>query len=130
MKKNSHADRPEIWLRPSPGISFKVLSMFIDIRTMTATPRLGARNGAHTKGYKPGQVVLLRLFDEKNVERLQRTVRIEDVTIRPLRELTPDDLHDTVLYHNWREVRRELSFFEKRPIEEREDASVIGFSYL
>ena len=130
MEKNTHADRPEIWLRPSPGISFSVLSTLIDIRTMTATPRLGARNGGHPKGYKPGQVVSLRVFDEKNVERLQRSVRVEAVTIRPLQELTPQDLHDTVLYHSWQDAQRDFSFFEKRPVAPNEDASIIEFSYL
>ncbi len=73
---------------------------------------------------------MLRVFDEANAEHLSRSVRIEAVIVRPLRQLLPADLHRTFSYRNWEEVQRELSFFEKRTVESDEDASIIEFSYL
>ena len=74
--------------------------------------------------------MVLRVFDDENTEHLNRTVRIETVVVSPLRQLTPIDLRNTLSYQNWKEVQRELSFFEKRPVGGDEDASVIEFSYL
>lgn len=97
---------------------------------MTATPRLGARDSSHPKGYAPGQTVLLRVFNARNIECLRQSARIEGVITRPLRALTPQDLHGAVLYRVWQDVQTTLSFFEKRYVEEDEDVSVITFSYL
>ena len=130
VQANNHNTHPEIWLRPSPGLSLSVLLTFVEIRHITATPRLGARNGNHPKGYKPGEIATLRVLDENGVEHLSRSVRIEAVVIKPLQRLTPDDLHHTAWYNHWEEVQRELSLFEKRPVEKNEDASIIEFSYL
>ncbi|MHB1769874.1 MAG: hypothetical protein ACYCPH_02220 [Minisyncoccota bacterium] len=130
MPYQSHQDRPEIWFRPSPRIPLTVLSELITRTYITATPRLGARNDNHPKGYKQGEVAMLRVFDEANVEHLSRRIRIEAVIVRPLQQLLPADLHRTFSYRNWEEVQRELSFFEKRMVESDEDASIIEFSYL
>jgi hypothetical protein len=128
---DNHKTHPEIWLQPSPPhLSLNVLSTLIEIRSLTATPRLGARNSTHPKGYEPGQIAMLRVGDERGHEHLKRRVRIEAVTIKPLQNLTPDDLHHTVSYNSWEEVQRDLSFFEKRPVKENEDTSIIEFSYL
>ena len=127
----SHTNgHPELWLRPSAGLSLAVLSTLIEAQRITATPRLGARDAKHPKGYQPGQEVMLRVLDEHGAEYLHRRVRIESLTIRPLRQLTEDDLHHTLAYQNWEDVQRELSQFEKRLIDENEDATVVEFSYL
>ena len=130
MLYHSHKDRPEIWFRPSPKVPLTVLSELIENRRITATPRLGARNGDHPKGYARGEIAVLRVFDDTGTEHFNRTVRIETIVVSPLRQLTPIDLRNTLSYQNWKEVQRELSFFEKRPVGGDEDASVIEFSYL
>lgn len=128
---HDHKKDPWICLQPSPNLSLEVLSTFIEIGSITATPRLGARNGDHPKGYTPGVVATLFLHDYTGTKHLSsRAIRIEAVTIRPLQELTPDDLHNTVWYHNWQDVQQELSYFEKRPVTDDEDVSIIKFSYL
>ncbi len=126
----SHKNHPEIWLRPSPRLSLEVLSTLVESRCIMATPRLGARNGDHPKGYEPGQVAMLRVLDDSGTEHLSRMIRIESVIVRPLRQLTPDDLENTFPYKNWEEVRSDLSLFEKRQIDDSEQASVVEFSYL
>ena len=130
MLNHSHKDRPEIWFRPSPKVPLAVLSELIANKRVTATPRFGARNGDHPKGYTRGGIAVLRVFDDTNTEHLNRTVRIETIVVSPLRQLTPIDLRNTLSYKNWKEVQRELSFFEKRPVGDDEDASIIEFSYL
>jgi hypothetical protein len=127
---NNHKDHPEIWLRPSPILPLDVLSALIESRVITATPRLGARNGTHPKGYTEGQVALLRVLNDAGTEQLSRSIRIKSVTIRPLRQLRPDDLQNTFPYQNWKEVQRDLSHFEKRAVGDNEETSVIEFSYL
>ena len=130
MLQRSHKDRPELWFRPSPKVPLAVLSELITRRCITATPRLGARNDGHPKGYTQGETAVLRVFDDANTERLSRSIRIEAVIVRPLRQLMSIDLRNTFSYRNWEEVQRELSFFEKRSVEDCEDASIIEFSYL
>ena len=127
---HSHQDHPEIWVRPSPRLPLQVLSALIESRIITATPRLGVRDGNHPKGYRPGDTVTLRVLDAEGAVQLSLPVRIEAVIIRPLRQLTPDDLQNTYPYQSWEEVQRDLSFFEKRPIGDCEKASVIEFSYF
>jgi len=126
----SHKDHPEIWLRPSPKLPLEVLSTLVESRCITATPRLGARNGDHPKGYEPGQVATLRVLDDTGAEHLSRMVRIESIVIRPLQELTPGDLENTFPYKVWEEVRSDFSLFEKRQIDYSEQASIVEFSYL
>ena len=128
--KHDHKGRPEIWLRPSPSLSLEVLLTFIEIRSITATPRLGARNGTHSKGYEPGDTAILRVFNAAGIEQLKKDIRIDAVTIRPLKQLKRSDLHHTISYNSWKDVQRDLSFFEKRPIKDNEDTSIIEFSYL
>ena len=123
-----HKDNPELWFRPS-RLPLPVLLELIESRRMTATPRLGARDGNHLKGYEPGQVVTVRVLDDNGVEHARRKARIEAVTIRPLSHLTPGDLQNT-FYHHWEEVREDFELFEKRSISDAEEASIIEFSYL
>ena len=127
---HNHSDHPEIWLRPSPRLPLEVLSALIESRVITATLRLGARDGAHPKGYTQGQIATLRVLDATGTEQLSLRVRIESVTIRPLWHLKPDDLQNTFPYLNWVEAQRDLSHFEKRPVRDDEAASIVAFSYL
>ncbi|HUD03167.1 MAG TPA: hypothetical protein VMR46_04140 [Candidatus Paceibacterota bacterium] len=120
---------PELWFRPGK-IPLPVLLSFIESRLLTATPRLGARNGAHPKGYKPGQEVLLRVLDEDDVEHLRQNIRIDEILIRRLSELTPNDLRNTLPFHTWEEIQASFSQFEGRPVHGHEDVSIITFSYL
>lgn len=127
---NNHKTHPEIWLRPSPSLPLEVLLISIKGKLVTATPRLGARDENHKKGYERGSLVTLRVVDDKYVDHLHQKIRIKAVTTRPLQELTPDNLGNTAWYQSWADVQRELSFFEKRVVEKQEDVSVIEFSYL
>jgi hypothetical protein len=104
--------------------------VFVESQLIKATPRLGARDATHPKGYEPGQVVILRVLDENNEECLRHTVRIDTVTVRPIAELTSDDLQNALPYHDWRDVQHDLSLFEQRPIDADEEASIIEFPYL
>ena len=127
---NDHKTHPEIWLQPSPSLPLEVLLNAVKGKHVTATPRLGARNGNHRKGYKQGQIATLRVFDDTYVDHLHQKVRIRAVTTRPLQELTSDDLGNTVWYQSWQDVQRELSFFEKRPVGSSEEVSIVKFLYL
>jgi|GEM_PF-2667694 hypothetical protein len=127
---NNHKTHPEIWLRPSSLVSLDVLLKLVEGGKITATPRLGTRNGDHPKGYTEGDIAVLRVLDDVGTEHLSRTVRIEPFSIRPLRELTSDDLRNTIVYQSPTEVQRDLSFFDERLIEGTEPVSVIKFSYL
>ena len=89
-------NNPEIWLRPSPNIPLPVLSGFVESRLLKATPRLGARDSTHPKGYEPGQTVTLLVLDNQGEEHLRLFVRIEAVTIRQLSQLTPGALKNTL----------------------------------
>ena len=129
MTKN-HRDNPELWLRPSPKLPFEVLSTLIESRLMTATPRLGARDNNHPKGYEPGQVVTLKVLDGEGGDFLHLPVLIKQVIVRQLSLLTENDLQRIPPYHDWREVQHDFSLFEGRPIGETEEASIIEFSYL
>ena len=127
---NCHIGHPEIWFRPSPRLPLQVLLRLVQGKSLTATPRLGARNDAHPKGYVPGETAILRVLDSVDIERFSTSVCITEVVIRPVRNLTADLLQEVIPYQDWTEVQRELSLFEKRPVRDDEQVSVVRFSYL
>ena len=130
MSIQHHKDHPEIWLRPSPSLPLEVLLRLIESRIITATPRLGARTSGHPKGYSAGQVITMRVLDSAGVEIVSHQVLVNDVIVKPLEQYTAADLVHTYSYSDWKDVQRELSFFEKREVADTEDMSIIEFSYL
>jgi|ERR1035437_6124118 hypothetical protein len=126
---NNHHVHPEVWFRPSPLASFDVLLTLFQNREITITPRLGVRNGFHPKGYKPGQLVTLRLFGDDKQEKVSLKIRVDDIRIQPLNMVQQADLAGSHFYRSWADVQRELSFFEDRSVEPVECVSLIRFSY-
>ncbi|OYV27830.1 MAG: hypothetical protein B7W98_00915 [Parcubacteria group bacterium 20-58-5] len=119
MEKPNHHEHPELWFRPSPAMPLSVLLSLIESEHMTVTPRLGKRDATHPKGYQPGTVATIRLFDEDWKERLSKRVRITGITSKPLRAFADEP-----------SLQEELSFFEGRPITPDETVSFVEFSYL
>jgi hypothetical protein len=130
MLTANHHENPELWFRPSPVLPFKDLLTFLDSGEITATPRLGKRDESHPKGYVPGTLATVRLFDERERQRLSRRVRIESVASKPLRDFAAADLEHIVYSADWRVVQQVLSFFEGRPVAPDEVVSIVEFSYL
>ncbi|MFH1178633.1 MAG: hypothetical protein V1711_02855 [bacterium] len=130
MNKNNHHEHPELWFRSSPILPTDVLCELFDSQKITATPRLGKRDGAHEKGYIPGQIATLRVLDDNWKEYFSCQIRIMGVKIKPLEQLVPEDLKGSILYRDWKAVQSDLSYFEKRAIEDKETVSVIEFSYI
>ena len=131
--QNDHSANSELQFRPSPILPLKVLSKLIESRGIKATPRLGLRDSSHRKGYAPGQVVTMRLFDNegKDIEPMSRKIRITAVHSKPLGEFSGADLRKSRCYSaGWRAVQHDLSFFESRPIGEKEVVSLIEFEYV
>lgn len=121
---------PELWFRASPAAPFEVLSALIASGRLTATLRLGKRNGTHHKGYVPGEKAVVRLFDNSGHEMMNRVVEITDVYTRPLRALTETDFDRLRVYRIVTAASRDLAFFERRPISHAEDVSIVSFRYL
>jgi len=129
MNKNNHHEHPELWFRSSPILPMDVLCEFFDNQKITATPRLGKRDDAHEKGYVPGQIATLRVLDDNWKEYFSCQIRIMDVKIKPLEKLVLEDLEGS-MYKDWKTVQSDLSYFERRVIEDKETVSVIEFSYI
>lgn len=131
MNQPLHLGVPELWLRPSPVLSFDVLYTFCTTRKSVATPRVGKRDGSHPKGYVPGTSVILRLFDGVREERLREQICITSIVSKPLRDFALEEFKDSV-YHgvDWRIVQQELSFFEERPVADDEMVSIVEFSHI
>jgi hypothetical protein len=125
-----YESRPEIWLRPSPRLSLDVLLALIEAGSLTATPRLGVRDGTHAKGYSPGDTATLRVLDEKDQEQLRKRVRICSLITRQLSALTEKDLEFAFPYKRWEDVQADLSFFEGRDVNDQEDATIVTFTYV
>ncbi len=126
---NHHAN-PEVWFRPSPALSFPVLFSFLERQDLTATLRLGRRDAEHPKGYIPGTVATLRLYDDARQERLTKRIRITRVASKPLRDFASSELSILVHSPNWQSAQQELAFFEGRPVALDETVSIIEFAYL
>ncbi|HVB20077.1 MAG TPA: hypothetical protein VNF51_02205 [Candidatus Paceibacterota bacterium] len=118
MDKPNHHEHPELWFRPSPAMPLPALLSLIEKEEITETLRLGRRDGAHQKGYIPGTVATLRLFDADWQERLHKRIRVTNVVSKSLHE-----------FPNWQSVQQELSFFENRPIALDEIVSIVEFSF-
>lgn len=125
--KPDHHTHPELWFRPSPALSFAVLSKFFVDEEITATPRLGKRDGTHPKGYVPDTTATLRLFDDHQQEHLRRGVRITKIVTKPLKDFSVSELKDT-LYRSIESMQQDLSFFEGRPVISSEIITLVAFS--
>ena len=126
----NHRESPEIWFKPSPKASFDVLLELIVSKKLFTSPRLGARDELHPKGYKRGQVATLRLFDDMGGEKVSLKIIIEDVKVRRLKTIEESDLVDSHFYRQAKDLQEDLSFFEGQDIMPEEDVSLISFSYL
>lgn len=122
---------PEIWLQPHPWTALFELEHLLRKRIVTATPRAETRDASHPKGYEAGQSAVLRLFDASGQECFAAAIRITNVVIRRLADVSKADLaccgsH----YQTWRDVLRVLSFFEQRWLNPNEKVTIVHFEYL
>ena len=129
MEQNHHA-HPELWFRPSPALSSAVLSEFFGREERIATPRLGRRDGTHPKGYIPGTIATLRLFDEARQEQLHKQARIVSIVSKPLHDFAVSELEDMHYPSDVESLRQDLSFFEGRPVTGGEIVTIVVCSYL
>jgi shikimate dehydrogenase len=130
MQSGNHAVYPELWFRPSPFLPFSVLYARIASAELTASLRMGKRDGTHAKGYVPGQRVTLRVFDDGDHEVLTRQIRISAIETLRLSELGCREITTLQLYTNADTLRDELSFFEKRSVREDEDITIVSYTYV
>ncbi len=117
MKSGNHTAYPELWFRPTPALLLSVLYNEIASGTLTTSVRMGVRDARHPKGYSPGQLVTLRLFNQDDLEVLTRSIRISTVQPLRLRDIGPADVHA-------------LEFFEKRALTAQDKISIVTFEYL
>jgi shikimate dehydrogenase len=130
MQSGNHAIYPELWFRPSPFLLFSVLSARIASAALTTSVRMGRRDATHPKGYSPGQVVTLRVFDSSDNEVITKLVRIQSVETLRLNELGPLEIAALQIYETTALLQGELSFFEKRPVRTDEEVSLVSYEYL
>jgi hypothetical protein len=122
--------QPELWLRPSPTIPLADLLQLIQRRELTRTPRLGARDESHPKGYTIGQPATLRLVDASGKQQFAAIVIVTDLINRRLFEITPDDLAGCgPWYRTWRDVEQAFAFFENRMVFSGEPVTIVEFTY-
>lgn len=129
METPNHHEHPELWFRPSPVLPFAVLFTLFEKEEITATFRLGKRDGTHPKGYVPNTEAAVHLYNDAWEEKLRTRVRIAKVVSKPLRAFEVSELQGTA-YRSLESVQQDLSFFEKRPIASDEIISLVTFSYL
>lgn len=121
----------EIWLRPHPWATLSELEHLLAKKIITATPRAGTRDAGHPKGYQAGQSAFLRLLDASGQAYFAAPIRITNVAIRRLKDISKADLAGCgPCYRTWRDVLRVLNFFEKRWLEPEETITVVRFEYL
>lgn len=121
----------EIWMQPHPRLTLAELRKLIEERTIVATPRLGARDANHSKGYVIGQEAWLILKNEEGREELRRRIKITGLGIRQLMDFSPLSLAGCGDAHqNWQSIRQTLEFFERRVIHPQETATIVRFKYL
>ncbi len=131
MDLPNHHEHPELWFRPSPTLPFDVLSKSLAREELTVTHRLGKRDGTHPKGYVPGMIVTVRLFDDIRRERMRTRVRIVSITSKPLSEFDGSELGNGFRRAmDWQSLQRDFAFFEGIPIEPDELVSSVEFTYL
>ncbi len=123
-----HLACPELWFRPSLVLPFSVLSELFATHGLITTPRLGKRDGTHSKGYVPGTAAMVRLFDERWQEHLREDVCIVRVVSKPLRDFQVSELKDTV-YNSVGAMQQDLSFFDdNKPVGPDDIVSLVEFS--
>lgn|ERR1035437_9898309 len=129
---NTHHRNPEFWFGPiqSPVLPSEVLFELFKEEKLIATPRLGKRDGTHPKGYVPGTVATVRLYNNQKCELLNRRVRILGVVSRPLCEFGGAELEEAHYPPDWQSLQQDLSLFEGRPVARDELVSIVTFSYL
>lgn len=129
---------PELWFRPYPGTSSETLRRLIAMGSIISTPRLGARDDRHPKGYAIGEKAMLRLKGERRpgvpseeeVDLLTEWVEVVGLTVSRLVALTPEQLVGCGLYPNsWDTVGRLLSHFEGREIAPDEIVTIVHFAH-
>lgn len=121
----------EVWFRPHPWTTILELEHLIVKKAITATPRVEARDAGHPKGYFPGQITTLRLFNRTREKRLVSLIRITNVVIRRLSDLSGADLAGCgPWYRTWRDAGRVLSFFEDRWLDPGEKITIVQFEYI
>lgn len=125
-----HHKNPELWFRPSPVLPLEVLLEFFEREAITATPRLGKRDGMHPKGYVPGTTAMVRIYDNQKCELLSRRIRILGVADKPLCEFGGTELEEAHYPPDWQSLQKDLSLFEGRPVARDELVSIVTFSYL
>lgn len=130
MATSNHHGNPELWFRPSPVLPLEVLLEFFEREAITATPRLGKRDGTHPKGYVPSTIATVRLYDDQKCEVLTRSVRILGIVSKPLCEFKGTELEEVHYLPDWQSLQQDLSFFEGRSVAEDELVSIVTFSYF
>lgn len=128
--KYSHSPNDLIWMQPYPGISSADLRELVENAKITATPRLGVRTSAHSRGYAIGADVTLRVFNETGLLITERSVIITQLIVRQLGKLRRPDLAGCgPAYRTWRDVQRVLGFFERRTVKSSELVTIVRFAY-
>ena len=121
----------ELWFRPHPWALLAELTELIKNRCLTATPRLGIRDGAHPKGYDIGQKTDLKLFNYEDEPVLVESVEVTDLLFKPMDKLIRPDLRGCEpSCQSWRTTRNILSFFEQRALHPGEWSTIVRFAYL
>lgn len=124
------AQKGELWLRPSPRVTLFELQRLVSQRALRRTPRLGARDETHPKGYTPGRATMLRILDAHGRQQYSTPVTITELLVRRLGELTPADLAGCEpTLRTWCDVQVVLSFHEGRLIAPTEPVTMVSFTY-
>ena len=130
MATSNHHRNPEFWFRSSPARPLEVLLELFEREAITATPRLGKRDGTHPKGYVPGTTATVRIYNNQKCELLSRRILIDSVVSKPLCEFGGIELQEAQYPPDWQSLQQDLSFFEGRPIAANEQVSIVKFSCL
>lgn len=125
----STGNQSEIRLRPVPDAPAGVLSALVACRCITAALRLAPKSGGDTAALKPGDEVVLRVYDDMEGEQARERIVIRSVTVRPLAALTPEDLADTMLYGDWQSAQRALSSVSGDTVSSDANVELAAFDY-
>jgi hypothetical protein len=129
MLAQRHAAHPELWFRASARVPYEALYAGICSGTLTASLRVGRRDRSHPKGYAPGQVVTVKLFDNTGSP-IVRRVQITAVQTKRLATLDTEDFKTLRLYECVEDAARDLNYFERRSIDPQEMVSVVSYRFL
>lgn len=127
----THGGDTELWFREHPWTTTAELARLLCSRGLTATPRLGARDEGHPKGYTVGQRITAKLLSiAGETEIIAVEVEVTGLVSRPLQDLTAEDLAGCgPTLTNAEEVSRMLGYFDQRSIQPDETVTVIRFAY-